>query len=45
MMSRCAVARLPDGSRRDRLVPAGHMAPEPGYAQAVSVSSEVIHAI
>ena len=41
MMSRCVVVRLPCGRR----VPAGHMAPEPGYAQAVSVSSEVIHAI
>lgn len=45
MMSQCAVARLPDGSRRDRLVPVAHMAPEPGHAQAVSPSSEVIHAI
>lgn len=45
MMSRCAVVRLPDGSWRDRLVPVGHMAPEPGHAQAASVSSEVIHAI
>lgn len=45
MMSRRVVVRLPDGSRRDRLVPVAHMAPEPGHAQAVSVSSEVIHAI
>lgn len=45
MMSRCVVVRLPSGSRRDRLVPVAHMAPEPGYAQAVSPSSEVIHAI
>ena len=45
MMSRCVVVRLPGGNRRDRRVPADHMAPEPGYAQAVSVSSEVIHAI
>lgn len=44
MMSLCVVVRLTCG-RRDRRVPAGHMAPEPGHAQAVSVSSEVIHAI
>lgn len=57
MMSRRVVVRLQGGSRRDRLVPVAawrrrdqrapvaHMAPEPGHAQAVSASSEVIHAI
>lgn len=45
MMSRCVVVRLPGGRRRDRRVPAGHMASEPGHTQAASVSSEVIHAI
>ena len=45
MMSRCAVVRLPGGSRRDQRAPVAHMAPEPGHAQAVSPSSEVIHAI
>lgn len=45
MMSRRVVVRLQGGSRRDRLVPVGHMATEPGHARAVSVSSEVIHAM
>ena len=57
MMSRRVVVRLPGGSRRDRWFPSptwrrrdkrapvAHMAPEPDHAQAVSASSEVIHAI
>ena len=45
MMSRRVVVRLQGGSRRDQRAPVGHMEPEPGHAQAVSASSEVIHAM